>query len=550
GNRSFCILDEPTNLSCTPINSTTLMFSWTIPANGLFTVNGYHLNLERIDNIKVENFPQVDTGSVYVENYTYYSIGKYAEYRLTMHSYTASGNDNDVTTECRTLEDAPDGGPPSVNSTRMSYTEIAVVWTEPERYHHNGILVGYKIIYHAYLSQFPQEILVSNSTFSHTITGLEYDTWYVISVLPYTVVGDGPRTSCPEKTMGPTTKAPDEVTKYYCYEAVPDVLVFSWESMPCTVYVGTIAVLFLLMLMFMCACCLKGCCSDKGNDTQNNNTTNTRDVVHFREKVKVVYAMNKFKNNRKGKGGGGEDGPDDDDGTDYNDNERGKKYGRGNPNGPDDDDDNPDDDGNDYDGGKRKGPMGIPMRRMPGRGSNNNFQDDEEDPYGDPDHRGNSGRENPRGNLFKGTGKAAATIAALKARAKKNNNTVTPMNFDDEGYCEEEDDDDNKGNVTARDIWLANKHPGKNSNPDFKKNNPRVPPAAPPVLDKRFNRNVSGVDLYLDDDDDNDDNFRHPPPAPRFQVGDDASVDMPYDGPGGGKGGYPFGADGDDAAFF
>lgn len=50
-------LDEPTNLACTPMNSSTLMFSWTIPANGLFTVDGYHLNLQRTDNIRVETIP-------------------------------------------------------------------------------------------------------------------------------------------------------------------------------------------------------------------------------------------------------------------------------------------------------------------------------------------------------------------------------------------------------------------------------------------------------------------------------------------------------------
>lgn len=37
---------------------------------------------------------------------------------------------------------APDGGPPSVNSTGISYTDISVIWTEPPRYHHNGILLG------------------------------------------------------------------------------------------------------------------------------------------------------------------------------------------------------------------------------------------------------------------------------------------------------------------------------------------------------------------------------------------------------------------------
>lgn len=49
--------DEPTNLSCTPLNSSTLMFSWNLPTSGVFTVNGYHLNLQRTDNIRKENIP-------------------------------------------------------------------------------------------------------------------------------------------------------------------------------------------------------------------------------------------------------------------------------------------------------------------------------------------------------------------------------------------------------------------------------------------------------------------------------------------------------------
>lgn len=274
-------------------------------------------------------------------------------------------------------------------------------------------------------------------------------------------------------------------------------------------------------------------------DTQVNNNTNTRDVVHFREKVKVVYAMNKFKNNRNRKGGEG--GPDGNGGTDYNHNEDG---------GEDIDDNHMDDAGNDF--GKRKGPFAIPMKRMPRNGSKDTLSSRDYDPAGDPEQRGNSERGKPRGGAFKGAGKAAATLAALKARAKKNNNTVSPLNFDDEGYYEDDDDGDNNGNVTTRDIRLSNKYPGKNSNPDFERTNPRAA-ASVPVLDKRFNRNVSGVDLYIQDEDypDNSDNFKHPPPAPRFHLGDDASVDMPYAAQGASaSGGFPFGGEGDDAAFF
>jgi hypothetical protein len=250
--------------------------------------------------------------------------------------------------------------------------------------------------------------------------------------------------------------------------------------------------------------------------------------VHFREKVKVVYAMNKFKNNKNRKGG--EDGPDGYGDTDYNHNK---------DDGEDIDDDQMDNPGDDS--GKKKGPFAFPMKRMPRNGSKDTLSSRDNDPDGDPEQRGNSGRTKPRGGLFKGAGKAAATMAALKARSKKSN-TVSPLNFDDEGYYEDDDDGDNNGNVTTRDIRLSNKKP----------DNPRGA-AAVPVLDKRLNRNVSGVDLFIEGEDypDNSDNFKHPPPAPRFHVGDDDSVDIPYAGQGAsGKGGFPFGGEGDDAAFF
>lgn len=286
-------------------------------------------------------------------------------------------------------------------------------------------------------------------------------------------------------------------------------------------------------------------------------------VIHLKEKVKVIQAMNRLKKNRKG----GENGTNDNRDMDYNGNSFGRgilnnftnNFGHGNPRVQPERGGNDDDGGKDDGQGKMKGLWGMGLNNLLGKGregSKDKLVDDRQDPYGDPEcSRWNSGRGRQRGDLFdKGVGKNAATASVLRARGKKNN-TVSPLNFDDEGYYDDDNDEygDDSGDLTARDIRLFSKQPGKNSNPDIAKRGSKKGSATVPVLDKRFNRDISGVDLYLEDNDDNNDDeyFEHPPPAPRFHLGDDASVDLPFDGEGvGAKGGIPLGADGDDAAFF
>lgn len=73
------------------------------------------------------------------------------------------------------------------------------------------------------------------------------------------------------------------------------------------------------------------------------------------------------------------------------------------------------------------------------------------------------------------------------------------------------------------------------------------------VLDKRFNRDILGVDLYLEDNDDNydDEYFEYLLFVLCFYLGGDVFVDLLFGGEGVGlKGGIFFGVDGDDVVFF
>ena len=64
------------------------------------------------------------------------------------------------------------------------------------------VLTGYKILYYKYVSAYPATISVDNSTFQHTITGLDFDTYYLVGVRGFTSAGDGPVTTDSNKTLG------------------------------------------------------------------------------------------------------------------------------------------------------------------------------------------------------------------------------------------------------------------------------------------------------------------------------------------------------------
>lgn len=161
-------------------------------------------------------------------------------------------------------------------------------------------------------------------------------------------------------------------------------------------------------------------------------------VIHLKEKVKVIQAMNKFKKNRKG----GENGTTDNRDMDYNGNSFGRgvsnsftnNFGDGNPKV------RPGRGGNDYDvgeddgRGKRKGLWGMGLNNLLGKGregSKDKLVDDRQDPYGDPEcSRWNSGRSKQRGDPFDiRAGKNAATASALRARGKKSHNTKIPTSI-------------------------------------------------------------------------------------------------------------------------
>ncbi|XP_021361107.1 protein sidekick-2-like [Mizuhopecten yessoensis] len=248
----------PSSFACSSPNSTTFVFTWVRPNDPTSQVQGYHLTISRSDGLQVDNFPQMDIPGYLVQTYTVNGVGKYAVYTANLHCYTGSGDEPDVTIDCMSMTDAPNGAPTLVNATGISYSEVDVVWNEIAEIYRNGILLGYKIVYFALNNWTPKTIDVSNTTFHYVIASLDYDTKYVVSVLAYTSTGDGPQTTDIDKTWGPATTVAPVETKYYCYEMIPGVIEIGWNGMPCTIYMGVIGFLFVFALIFGLACCCSG----------------------------------------------------------------------------------------------------------------------------------------------------------------------------------------------------------------------------------------------------------------------------------------------------
>ena len=61
---------------------------------------------------------------------------------------------------------------------------------------------GFKLKYFRQIDSFPTEVVLSAATFSHTLTSLSTGSMYIVSVLAYTSVGDGPQTSDTATTWG------------------------------------------------------------------------------------------------------------------------------------------------------------------------------------------------------------------------------------------------------------------------------------------------------------------------------------------------------------
>ena len=92
---------------------------------------------------------------------------------------------------------APTGAPRKFRVAAINRTAIEVRWRLPHFDSRGGIILGYRLFFQP-AEGGGEEIMINimnNASDTYIISNLEPDTVYRISILAYTSVGDGPRSS-------------------------------------------------------------------------------------------------------------------------------------------------------------------------------------------------------------------------------------------------------------------------------------------------------------------------------------------------------------------
>ena len=88
----------------------------------------------------------------------------------------------------------PDGAPQNVRGHNTSSTSISVSWEEVQSDLQNGIITGYNITYESQTENDKGVLLTGPNDRQANLTGLKKFVNYNISVIAFTVKGDGPPT--------------------------------------------------------------------------------------------------------------------------------------------------------------------------------------------------------------------------------------------------------------------------------------------------------------------------------------------------------------------
>ncbi|XP_056599120.1 receptor-type tyrosine-protein phosphatase S isoform X2 [Triplophysa dalaica] len=200
---------SPREVGCVSTTSTSLMVSWSPPAEdeGNDRLLGYELRWQMCDDDVGEcDSPQMirsesDSGQMLLKN-----LRRWSSYRITVAVVTALGRGPESSSvHCRTDEDVPGAPPGQVEVQPRNSTSIRVSWRSVLPGQRNGQIRGYQL--HFALMEDEQsrgvphikDIMLDDeqraldeiTLYETVIDELQPEALYSISVVAYTVKGDG-----------------------------------------------------------------------------------------------------------------------------------------------------------------------------------------------------------------------------------------------------------------------------------------------------------------------------------------------------------------------
>uniref|UniRef100_A0A3B3DXY3 Sidekick cell adhesion molecule 1b n=1 Tax=Oryzias melastigma TaxID=30732 RepID=A0A3B3DXY3_ORYME len=189
---------HPSNLRLVSATQTSLRFSWKpLPAseyNSSPETVGYRLRVRRTDGQGKDRTQDVQ-GGVNSTDATVEALSPWTQYHIQIQSFNSIGAGPwSSTVEARTAESAPSGSPVNVTAEAVSSSKIMLTWSALPQTQRNGVILGYKVMYSEKDLEDPPSVLVVQGEGNLTVLlgALQKYTVYVLQVLAFTRIGDGP----------------------------------------------------------------------------------------------------------------------------------------------------------------------------------------------------------------------------------------------------------------------------------------------------------------------------------------------------------------------
>ncbi|OQR73215.1 roundabout1-like, partial [Tropilaelaps mercedesae] len=187
--RAQLSITEVTLRSVTALNSTSLNLEWTMAGDRDF-VEGFYIRFrDMADNSNKYNM-MTAWGSK-VTRYVLKDLKKFTKYELFLVPFYRSVEGPPSNTQAAsTFEDVPSAPVREVSVNVVNATSVWVQWRPPPPQHHNGILLGYKLLLLGAIETINRDVLTNatNYVFTNLIDGMLYK----LQVMPFTAKGDGP----------------------------------------------------------------------------------------------------------------------------------------------------------------------------------------------------------------------------------------------------------------------------------------------------------------------------------------------------------------------
>uniref|UniRef100_A0AAQ4PT27 Sidekick cell adhesion molecule 1a n=1 Tax=Gasterosteus aculeatus aculeatus TaxID=481459 RepID=A0AAQ4PT27_GASAC len=192
---------HPSNFTLLSATQTSLRFNWKpLPEseyNSSPETVGYRLRLWRTDGQGEDRTQDVERAGGTNET-TVEGLNPWTQYQVQIQAYNSIGPGPwSDTVAALTAESVPSGSPVNVTAEAVSSTRILLKWSALPQAQRNGVVLGYKVTYSEKDSGGPPTVQVAEGEGGVTLLldALQKYSMYVLQVLAYTRMGDGPQSN-------------------------------------------------------------------------------------------------------------------------------------------------------------------------------------------------------------------------------------------------------------------------------------------------------------------------------------------------------------------